>query len=158
MTEVPDDSTEQVIGGYWALDAIITFGGADTGGMYLPSSMFPEIMRRGTSLLIDGLTVKFTRIGGGVIITPIIYSRGGQHFLTKWTMPAVNTDSNHWTPLGIPINTDDIENFIKISLTPAAIDALSVSVWGRFIDPGVETESIPSTERSLLDAIRDLLS
>ena len=138
MAEAPSSSYELVTGNHWSVTANKAFTGVKTG-LTIPFDIFPDILRNGNPILVEGISVMFFRVGGTAVISPNV----GMHTLSSWTMPAVNLDRHSWHDLNIALRPDHSTDNIDILATTANLDIMTMSAWGQFIDLRVEPDETP---------------
>ena len=118
--------------GFWAAEAYYAAAGVTTG-MTVSGQALIEAGVVTQDVIIDGITVRFTRVpAGGAFVSPIIYTGPiGAHFMTPFTT-ATLIGAQHYAPLGIVARFSDTTAFWVLATTQAA-DAIALSVWGRFL-------------------------
>ena len=115
--------------GYWNMSASITFTGVTTG-MQVPGSAVVAAGVPQQDVIIDGVTVRYTRGGGGVEVRPAIYpTTATGHFLLPFTT-AVTIGAYSYSPLGIAARLSSHDVF-RAAATTANLDACYLSAWGR---------------------------
>ncbi len=119
-------------GDFWAMSASYTFAGVTTG-MTVPGELLEEEMIKvgvnTKDLIVDGITVRYFKAGGGAVVSPIIYSGTAGHMLTPFTT-TLTLGPQSYAPLGmlIRISTHDV---FSILATTANLESAYMSAWGR---------------------------
>lgn len=122
---------------HWALNVQHTFGGADTN-LTLPCSILRTIPSVHRDIMIDGMSVRHVRAGGGggVQVIPYIYAAllgtGTQHYLTEFTTGG-DTGTHIYPDLNIATAIYPDRNLAAMMATYANLDVASFSLWGRFL-------------------------
>jgi len=129
--------------GHWALMSGMTAAGVDTGFQLLGA--LGEISGVSQDLLIDGLSVRFIRVGGaGAILQPFLVSKtptSVQHSLTRWVTAAID-DQFIWDTHSMPVSTTANDIMLNILVPTVLADVIRVSMWGRF-QPSLELQQLP---------------
>ena len=120
-------------GDYWAMSASVTFAGA-TSGMAVPGVLLEqkliEIGVTSKDLIVDGISVRYTKAGGGAVVSPIVYTGPeAGHFLNPFTTAVINGPQSY-APLGMLVRLST-HNVFMIGATTANLESVMMSAWGR---------------------------
>ena len=133
MAEKASSVHEYVQGEHWSFIATFTFAGVTTG-MVVEGQQLTDIKQRGVELIVDGVTTRWFRAGGGVVVSPYLYAGNGVTFrLTPFTT-VLDLDSRHYAPLGFAAKIRDVGDFAMLYAITANLDIAELSMWGRFED------------------------
>ena len=129
------------------------------------AALFTQLFPPFKSMVIDGVAVRWVRAaaGGAVFETQVWNGVPGEqtggiiHYLGSYTTVKLK-DGIAFYPLNIPLKLAEGHPFIRLEGTAVALDVVSISAWGRYTEYPDAVESIPDTDRGLLESIYDLLT
>ena len=117
--------------GHWAMSASVTFAGVTTGMSVTGTQMLAAGLPI-ADVIVDGISVRYTKAGGGAVVSPIVYTGPeAGHFLNPFTT-AVTNGPQSYAPLGVVARLSDHDAF-KVTVTTANLESVMLSAWGRLL-------------------------
>ena len=117
----------------WAFTAAEVLGGVDTGTSFWGSDLI-DIPKRNFEVVVDGIVLVIANANAQVYNLQVDTTIDVPSVLMHGSTAATGGAYEVLTPIGVPVQIRD-SNFVKVAMTTAALDVITITVWGHWQDP-----------------------